>query len=323
MTARIRIWWCLRAWLVLGLCSFEATAQSKPFDQALAMQGIGFRVSSANRSSINQVRIEPSGLAIDNSTVLAEADGLVTGAEVADLNGDGSPEIYVYITSAGSGSYGSLLAYAANNRKSLTPIYLPPLGDEPAASQGYMGHDRFQISGDVLRRQFPVYYGGDTNSRPTGPTRQLEYRLVPGEAGWLLELDAVTEVGDGTARSTSLADLCSGRDAAGGSLACRAYLAGFLDGALVTDTAIAEHAVADEDFLGAFTRRAFRTRVGNPRFAPPATAMADFCIPDDVPRQDLIAQLSRELAAMPVDDAAFADAVYQLIKARLPCPDQP
>jgi hypothetical protein len=287
------------------------------------MQGIGFRVSCANRASINQVRIEPSGLAIDNSAVVAEADGLVTGAEVADLDGNGSPEIYVYISSAGSGSYGSLVAYAVNNRKSLTPIYLPPLGDDPAASRGYMGHDRFEISGDVLRRQFPVYREGDTNSRPTGPIRQLDYRLVPGEAGWLLKLDSVTEAGTASARDASPAGLCSGSDAAAGSLACRAYLAGFLDGALVTDTAIAEHAVEDEDFLGAFTRRAFRTRVGNPRFAPPATAMADFCIPDDVPRQELIEQLSRELAAMPVDDTAFADAVYLLIKARLPCPDQP
>ena len=51
--------------------------------------------------------------------------GSVSGAEVADPNADGSPKVYV--TSAGSGSYGSLVAYAANHRKSLSEIVLPPL----------------------------------------------------------------------------------------------------------------------------------------------------------------------------------------------------
>ena len=50
----------------------------------------------------------------------------VAGAEVADINWDGSPEIYVYVTSASSGSYGSLVAYLANRRKSLSEIHLPP-----------------------------------------------------------------------------------------------------------------------------------------------------------------------------------------------------
>lgn len=157
------------------------------------MQGVGFRVTSPNDSSINQLRIEPSGLEIDNSVILAEADGRVVGAELADIDGNGSPELYIYVSSAGSGSYGSLVAYAVNNHKSLTAIYLPPLSDDPAASQGYMGHDLFQVEGDALLRRFPVYLENDTNSRATGPTRQLRYRLVPGEAGWLLRLDSFSE----------------------------------------------------------------------------------------------------------------------------------
>ena len=312
---------CLTAMIVLGLWSFRVAAEAGTFDRVLAMQGIAFRVFSANESSINKVRIEPSGLEIDNSTLLVEADGLVTGAEVGDLDDNGSPELYVYISSAGSGSYGSLVAYAVNNHKSLTPIYLPPLGDDPAAGRGYMGHDHFEIREDVLRREFPVYLEGDTNNRPTGPTRRLDYRLVPGESGWLLKLDPVSEPKTGPAQAAGLAGLCSRSDDATSSLACRAYLEGFLDGALLTDTAIADHAVEDKEFLDAFTRRAFKTRVGSPRFAPPATSMADFCIPEDLPRQEVVAQLSRELAGMPVDDASLADTVYRLVKARLPCPD--
>jgi hypothetical protein len=49
------------------------------------------------------VTITPSGLAIDNSPMTKGVDGHVVLAEVADLNVDGSPEIYVYAQSAGSG----------------------------------------------------------------------------------------------------------------------------------------------------------------------------------------------------------------------------
>jgi hypothetical protein len=183
----------LAASIPLALWSPGPGAEPGGFDRTMEMQGIGFRVICANDSSINQLRIEPSGLEIDNRVILAETDGAVIGAELADLDGNGSPEIYVYISSAGSGSYGSLVAYAVNNLKSMTAIYLPPLGDDPAASRGYMGHDLFQVEGDALLRRFPVYLESDTNSKATGPTRQLEYKLVPGEAGWLLRLDSVTE----------------------------------------------------------------------------------------------------------------------------------
>jgi hypothetical protein len=33
----------------------------------------------------------------------------------------------------------------------------------------------------------------DSNANPTGGMRQLQYKLVPGEASWLLELDKVVE----------------------------------------------------------------------------------------------------------------------------------
>lgn len=155
--------------------------------------GITFRVTSPNSGSINEVTITPSGLEIDNSPVTVEVDGTVTGAEVADLNFDGSPEIYVYATSAGSGSYGSLIAYGTNNRKSMSPIYLPPVVDHPEASKGYMGHDEFAVVELGLVQRFPIYREGDTNAEPTGGTRQVQYKLEAGEAGWVLRPDRVLD----------------------------------------------------------------------------------------------------------------------------------
>lgn len=154
---------------------------------------IRFEVWATSGSSLNQLRIRPSGLEADNSEITAELDGTAYKAELADLDGNGWPEIYVYISSAGSGSYGSLAAYAVNNGKSVTPIYLPPMEQTPEAADGYMGHDEFAVVENRLVRRFPVYRADDSNASPSGGTRQIQYRLEPAEAGWTLQPDRVVE----------------------------------------------------------------------------------------------------------------------------------
>ena len=166
-----------------------AAESTSGFDQVFELQGITFHVICPNQGSLNQLEIIPAGLEIDNTAIKREIDGTVTGAEVADLNGDGSPEIYTYINSAGSGTYGSLVAYAANKKKSLSGITLPPLMDDKENSRGYMGHDEFAVVENNLVRHFPIYVKGDTNANPTGGTRQLQYKLKLGEASWALELE--------------------------------------------------------------------------------------------------------------------------------------
>jgi hypothetical protein len=168
-------------------------AQASGFSRTLTMQGITFRVSCPNRGSLNELRIEPEGLLTDNSPMVQDVDGRVTEAEVADLNADGSPEVYVYVQSAGSGSYGSLVAFSANSLKSLSGIYLPPVAEQPRLSTGYMGHDEFAVSGDRLMQRFPLYRDIDANATPTGGIREVRYRLDAGEAGWVLRVDRVVE----------------------------------------------------------------------------------------------------------------------------------
>jgi len=170
-----------------------AAAPDRPFDRTLGLQGVSFRVRAANDTSVNTLEIAPSGLETDNSTITQQIDGLVTGAEVADLNADGSPEIYVYVNSAGSGSYGSVVAFAANRKKSLSQIYLPPVNHNKQAARGYMGHDEFAVVESTFVQRFPIYGEGDVNAKPSGRTRQLQYKLRPGEAGWVLKLDRVVE----------------------------------------------------------------------------------------------------------------------------------
>jgi hypothetical protein len=164
-------------------------AHAAPFEKALESKGISFKVSCPNASSLNTLEIEPHGLELDDAVIREEVDGAVVGAEIADLDANGSPELYVFVQSAGSGSYGSVVAYAVNNGKSLSGISLPPLTDDSSQAQGYVGHDAFEVVGNRLVRRFPIYREGDTNANPSGGTRELSYRLVPGEAGWRLHLE--------------------------------------------------------------------------------------------------------------------------------------
>lgn len=188
----------LLAMLAAGLAQAQtvpagAHAAEAPFDKTYRLQGITFHVRSANNPSANDLEIVPGGLEIDNRPITRRTNGAVLGAEVADLNADGSPEIYVYVASAGTGSHGSLIAYASNRRKSLSEIYLPPLTGNAAALKGYRGRDDFAVVESTFVRRFPIYRDSDTDDQPTGGTRQFQYKLVPGEAGWILRLDRTVE----------------------------------------------------------------------------------------------------------------------------------
>ena len=171
------------------LSTLSIDKSTTAFDKTYQLQGITFRVTSANNSSLNTLTIQPNGLELSNEPVIVEIDGTVTSAGIVDLDSNGSPEIYVFVNSSGSGSYGSLVAYAVNNGKSISQIYLPPINDDTVNSIGYMGHDQFSVKDSTLVRKFPVYQKGDINASPSGGTKELQYKLVTGEAGWILQLN--------------------------------------------------------------------------------------------------------------------------------------
>ncbi len=167
--------------------------EANTFNKEFELQGVHFVVEASNNHSINTLTITPSGLTEVNDIISREIDGTVTNAEVADINADGSPEIYVWVNSAGSGSYATPIGYSANNKKSLSDIYFPPISDDPVNSKGYMGHDEFAVVEGVVAQRFPIYNEGDTNAQPSGRTRQLQYKLTQGEAGWVMKLDKALE----------------------------------------------------------------------------------------------------------------------------------
>lgn len=169
----------------------QAVKPEVPFDRTLKWQGVSFRVVCPNQGAANRLEIAPQGLTIDNTVVAHDIDGVVTGAEVADLDIDGSPEVYVYVAAVGGDARGSLVAYGANRGKSMSQIALPEIGNDARAAAGYRGHDAFAVVENRLVRRFPVYRDGDAPDAPSGGMRQLQYRLVRGEATWQLRVDRI------------------------------------------------------------------------------------------------------------------------------------
>ena len=152
------------------------------FRKNVTLQGISFSISTQKNGMETELTVTPYGLEIDNSAVTQTIDGSVVDAEIEDLNSDGSPEVLIYTKSDGSGSYGNVIGFSVNNKKSMSQIYFPPITDNKELSKGYMGHDEFTIVETTLAQRFPIYKEGDSNANPTGGTRQITYKLVDGEA---------------------------------------------------------------------------------------------------------------------------------------------
>lgn len=174
--------------LAFAVLLFSQAHAEGAFNKNLTLKGVNFHVTCANEGSENTLRITPSAAGHASRVIEQQVDGTVVGAEIADLDGNGAPEIYVFVQSAGSGSYGAVVGHAINAGTSTAPITMPELTDDPKASAGYMGRDRFSITRDRLVRQFPIYREGDSNASPSGGTRQVQYRLVRRDTARALQL---------------------------------------------------------------------------------------------------------------------------------------
>lgn len=175
-----------------GRVTPELSEISSMQDMELTYPGsdISFQVKVTGDS----LYIIPSGLTVVNDTLRHDITGYsFVNAEIGDLNIDSYPEIFVYLSSEGSGSYGKLIGYSTNNGKSVSQVYLPEISENEEINEGYMGHDEMAIVESTFCQRFPVYKEGDSNAQPTGGMRQIQYKLVDGEAGRMLAVDKVEE----------------------------------------------------------------------------------------------------------------------------------
>lgn len=190
-SARIRSL-CLALFVVVST-GCAATSEQKPSQEE--SNPFEFRRSLSWQSYDFQVNADRDKLTIKagDQTLTDTIDGVVTGAEVGDLNLDGYPEVLVFMTSVGSGSYGSVIGYSSNGGKSMSRINSTLATENSKYTRGYMGHDKLSLVEGTLVQAFPVYREGDLNYKPTGPTRQIQYKLVDGEAARQLVVQKMFE----------------------------------------------------------------------------------------------------------------------------------
>lgn len=102
---------------------------------------------------------------------------------------------------------------------------------------------------------------------------------------------------------------------------CHAYIEGFLDGAVITDTAIIASVSDADPEESDYLKRAYMTRVGSYNPKLPATALAHFCLPEGTMRSDVVAAIAEAIA---LDKGAAEDvsaSLYNILQANYPCED--
>ena len=118
------------------------------------------------------------------------------------------------------------------------------------------------------------------------------------------------------AQSDEMPDYCADLD----SDICKAYIHGFLDGAVITDTALINNILEGQKDRSDFVERAFATRVGQERFNRNPTYYANFCLPEGVSLTDDAAKIASDLNESHTGDD-LAVSVYEAIKQDFPCGD--
>jgi hypothetical protein len=171
-------------------CSYSVNASPNAPKEYKTKTGKTIIISETHPvgQSLSTIEITTKGFEHNFQAVYEDKDP-ISDVFVADLDGNGFDEIYIITTSAGSGSYGTIMGFASNKDKSLSMINSPEIQKVDRNFEGYMGHDTFKIKDQKLLRIFPIYNRGDTNSNPTGGKRMLVYGLYPGEAMWQLKVD--------------------------------------------------------------------------------------------------------------------------------------
>lgn len=147
------------------------------FDKEYNGEKICYRIFSKNSGSINKMTVDLNGKEIEDQHDEIEIDGIIMHAEIADFDNDGYDKLLIYIQSAGSGSYGSVVGYSISTDKKMQRIKFSETADNVLLKDGYMGHDDFYVAGEKLIQTFPIYKKGDTNSNPTGGNRVVRYVL--------------------------------------------------------------------------------------------------------------------------------------------------
>ena len=101
------------------------------------------------------------------------------------------------------------------------------------------------------------------------------------------------------------------------------YVNGFLDGAVATDSRVAENVAEEIESSETFTQRAIRTRVVNRMKTYGASVYAAFCVGQPVPIADVVSHGIEELARYDeLEGILVQSVVYASLRRHYPCSER-
>lgn len=160
------------------------------FSQTFTHKRQSYLVEVGSGVTSSAVTITPKGLTLSNKPLKKDVDGLFVGAQMADLDVDGEPEVYIFMRSPEGLRRGAAIVVASEQGRRMVEVPVPDLASDAKNSAGYRGGDEFAIVEKVLARRFPLH---DDSGEATGTMRQLQYKLVKGATGPELKLDHAAE----------------------------------------------------------------------------------------------------------------------------------
>jgi len=172
---------------VFVLAPMALMAQGRRIDTTMKVGKAGYRINCLNKSAEkNAISINPVGFENEVRDFSFDLKGLLTGAEVDDLNKDGFPDLLLYVNTKDSLNKSTVIGISSMENKSVVPIVLPDILDDPRLRDGYKGSDQYMLLEGILMRTYPLFEK-DANGvqQPTGKIRRLMYRVAQGEQGSL------------------------------------------------------------------------------------------------------------------------------------------
>lgn len=155
-----------------------APAPKGPFKKKLTEGSVSFIVKSPNTDP-NSFTVTTSGMSVRNEATTVDVEGEVVRAQLADLNQDSYPEVYIFTRTA-SGTE-AVYAFASYRNRSYGQIYVA----EAAASTSLRSPSggTYELTETRLIQKFTP----TQNGQRTGDTQTVTYALKKGETSYRLE----------------------------------------------------------------------------------------------------------------------------------------
>ncbi len=178
----MKLQWSILLTALLPGISANAQVILEKIDTTVKVGKVGYRVSCKNKKyDENQLEVRPVGFDNQAREMNFMLRGRVAKAEIDDLNGDGYPDLVLYVYMDSSANFGTVYAFVSKENKSMTGCVLPDPMMDGKINEGYKGHDQFSLMEGYLLDKFPIYKAGDDKDKPSGGTRVILYKLVPEE----------------------------------------------------------------------------------------------------------------------------------------------